>query len=338
MKRRSGRRSRGTLSPAEILLSEGRAIEYPGLNVRRSGERPKITEQQRRRAIAKYTQALALEPGLVDAYISRSHSRRGLGDQAGARRDAQAAYRLRPDDPTDYLQICFGFPPSMQRRILREGIARATPGSWQHRHIGLYSAHTYWYERRFDLMLAATRRLIRLFESLGKGRSTAYLHHQAGTALMAMGRFGPAERQIRAAFNDSEGAGTLARIAVVQCRLYRGDPRGAIQALEEAKDALDPFEVELTRMYLLAQLPDAIVVPKALARRLLHQRDEGVLGYMGAVVLLLGLGRRDVAAPRLRAFVERCESNPSEWGVTLRWEIARAKQLLRNIGLRKGGS
>ena len=149
---------------------------------------------------------------------------------------------------------------------------------------------------------------------------------------MAMGRFGPAERQIRAAFNDSEGTGTLARSAVVQCRLYQGDLRGAIGALNEAKDLLDPFEVELTRTYLLAQLPDAIAVPKGLARRLLDQRDEGVLGYMGAVVLLVGLGRHDVAAPRLRAFVERCEANRSEWGVTLRWEIAKAKQLLRTVG------
>jgi hypothetical protein len=95
---------------------------------------------------------------------------------------------------------------------------------------------------------------------------------------------------------------------------------------------LDPFEVKLIRAYLLAQGPDAVAVPTGLAQRLLKQRDDGSLGYMGAVVVLLGLGRPDVAAPRLRAFVERCESNPSEWGVTLRWEIAKAKELLRTIG------
>ncbi|HXJ21031.1 MAG TPA: hypothetical protein VMT03_12435 [Polyangia bacterium] len=151
---------------------------------------------------------------------------------------------------------------------------------------------------------------------------------------MAMGRFGPAERQIRAAFNDSEGTGALARSAVVQCRLYRGDPRGAIEALDEAKDFLDPFEAELTRTYILVQLTDAIMVPKGMARRLLDQRDEGLLGYMGAVVLLLGVGRHDVAAPRLRGSVESCEANRSEWGVTLRWEIAKAKELLRTAGRR----
>jgi tetratricopeptide (TPR) repeat protein len=332
MKRRPGKQSRGTISPAQMLVSEGRAIEYPGLNVRRSSERPKVTAQQRRDAIAKYSQAIELDPGLVDAYISRSTSRRRLGDQDGGRLDAEAAYRLRPDDPMDYLQISFGFPRAMRRRILREGIARATPGSWQHLHIGSDSARTYWYEGRFDLMLAAIRKLIRLFESLGKGRSIAQLHYEAATALMAMKRYAPAERHLRAAFSDSGGTGTLARSSVVQCRLYRGDLRGAIEILDEVKQDLDSFEVKLTRMYLLAQRPGAVVVPKGLARRLLNQRDEGVLGYMGAVVVLLGLGRRDVAAPRLRAFIERCESNPSEWGVTLRWEIAKAKDLLRTIG------
>jgi hypothetical protein len=332
MKRRPGAQSRGVTSRAEMFVSEGRAIEYPRLNARRSGERPKVTDQQRRRAIEKYSQAIALDPGLVDAYISRSTSRRRLGDQEGARQDAESAYRLRPVAPMDYMQLSFGFPRPTQRRILRAGMARATPGSWQHRHIGSYSAQTYWYERRFDLMLAATRRLIRLFETLGKGRSIAHLHYQAGTALMAMERCGPAERHLRAAFCDSEGTGILARSSVVQCRLYRGDLRGAIEVLDEVKQDLDPFEVKLTRTYLLAQGPGSVSVPKGLVRRLLDQQDDGWLGYMGAVVLLLGLERRDVAASRLRAFVERCESNPSEWGVTLRWEIAKAKELLKMIG------
>jgi tetratricopeptide (TPR) repeat protein len=335
MKRRPGRRSRRTISPAQILVSEGRAIEYPGLNVRRSGERPKITDEQRRGAIAKYSEAIALDPGLVDAYISRSTSRRRLGDREGSRLDAEAAYRLRPDDPMDYLQVSFGFPRPMRRRILREGIARATPGSWQHRHLGSDSARTYWYEGRFDLMLAAIRKLIRLFESLGKARSIAQLHYEAATALMAMNCFGPAERHLRAAFSDSEGTGRLARSSVVQCRLYRGDLRGAIEVLDEVKQDLDPFEAKLTHTYLLAQRPGAVVVPKGLAQRLLNQRDDGSLGYMGAVVVLLGLGRPDVAAPRLRAFIEKCESNPSEWGVTLRWEIAKAKELLRITGAGK---
>ena len=318
-----------------MLVSEGRAIEYPRLNARRSGERPKVTNQQRRRAIAKYSQALEFDAGLVDAYISRSTSRRRLGDREGARQDAETAYRLRPDEPLDYMQISFGFPRPMQRRILRAGIARATPGSWQHRHIGSYSAQTYWYEGRFDLMLSATRKLIRLFESLGKGRSVAYLHYQAGSALMAMERFGPAERHLRAAFSDSGSTGALARSSVVRCRLYSGDPSGAIEVLDKVKRDLDPFEVRLTRTYLLAQGPGAIVVPKGLARRILDQRDDGFLGYMGAVILLLGLERRDVATRRLRAFVERCEANSSEWGVTLKWEIAKAKELLRMTGADK---
>jgi hypothetical protein len=51
-----------------------------------------------------------------------------------------------------------------------------------------------------------------------------------------------------------------------------------------------------TRTYLFAQRPGAVVVPKGLAQRLLSQRDDGSLGYMGAVVVLLGLGRPAAAA------------------------------------------
>jgi tetratricopeptide (TPR) repeat protein len=317
--------------PAKKLVSEGHAIEYPRSKVRRSGERPKVSDQQRRRAIERYSHAIALDPDLADAYIWRSTSRRTLGDKGGAKQDCETAYRLRPDDPIAYMQIAFGFPRPTQRRILREGIARATPGSWQHLHLGAYSAQTYWYEGRFDLMLAATRRLIRLFESLGKRRSIAQLHYQAGTALMAMKRFSAAEQHLRAAFSDSGSTGALARSSVVQCRVYRGDLRGAIEVLEEVKEGLDPFEVELTRAYLAAQRTDHLGISKGLRRRLLKQRDEGLLGYMGAVVLVRS-GRRDIATPRLRAFVERCQSNPSEWGVTLRWEIAKAKALLKVPG------
>jgi tetratricopeptide (TPR) repeat protein len=323
--------SRVASSPAEMLVSEGSAIEYPGLGVRRSAEHPKVTELQRRRAIAKYSQAIALDPGLAAAYISRATSRRRLGDQEGARQDAEAAFRLRPDNPMDYLNLSFGFSRSTQRRVLRVGIARATPGSWQHRHLGLFSAHTHWYEGRFDLMLAATRRLIGRFESLGRRRSIAQLQYQAGTALAAMDRFGSAERHFRAALRYSGNTGALARSAIVQCRLYRGDLLGAMEVLEEVKRGLDPFEVALTRTYLLALGPDAISVPEGLARKILEQRDDGWLGYMGAVVLMLGVGRPGAAAPRLREFIERCEANPREWGVTMKWEIAKAKELLRTI-------
>jgi len=51
-----------------------------------------------------------------------------------------------------------------------------------------------------------------------------------------------------------------------------------------------------------------------------------------SAVILLRLGRADVAKPRLRRFIGHCEGNPREWSVNMRWEIAKAKELLALSG------
>jgi tetratricopeptide (TPR) repeat protein len=173
---------------AEEQEREGCAIEYPRRRRRLEGP-PPITAEQRRRAMAKYARAIELDPRFAKAYVSRSHARRALGDRAGARDDAAAAYRLRPSDPMTYLSIALPFDRSVQRRILRSGIARATPGSWEHFHLGWYSAQTYWYEGRFEAQVRALDGLIRRFEKLGKRKLTAGLHYHVGTALLALGNY-----------------------------------------------------------------------------------------------------------------------------------------------------
>lgn len=238
-----------------------------------------------------------------------------------------AAYKLRPRDPMDYLLISFPFPYAEGRRILRTGIARARPGSFEHLHLGLCLGHSHWYEGRFDLQLRATLRLIREFTILGKSRLLSGLHYQAGTALMALGRFGAAERQFRHAFRDRDTTGRLARTSVVESRLYRGDLDGAESVLRETAPQLPPAWVTLTRVYIRALSPEPLRVSKSLEARLLVPEGASRHDYMGAVILLR-LGRADVAKPRLRQFIRHCEGNPQEWGVTMRWEIAKAKELL----------
>ena len=227
----------------------------------------------------------------------------------------------------DYLPISFPFPYAERRRILRTGIAQARPGSFAHLQLGLVTGHTHWYEGRFDLQLRAMLRFIRQFTALGKSRLLASLHYEAGTALMAMGRFAAAERHLRATFRDRATYGMLARTTVVDSRLYRDDPGGALRALDEVASQLDPVLVTMTRAYIRALSPEPLKIPKALEAKLFVPDGATYDGYMGAVILLR-IGRADIAAPRLRRFIERCEGNPREWGVTRRWEIAKAKELL----------
>jgi hypothetical protein len=47
---------------------------------------------------------------------------------------------------------------------------------------------------------------------------------------------------------------------------------------------------------------------------------------------LLRFGRADVASRGFDGFIKHCEGNPREWGVTRRWEIATAKELLARPG------
>jgi tetratricopeptide (TPR) repeat protein len=306
---------------SQQLVAEGQKLQYP------KSPRPAGRAERLRRAIEKYTEAIELDPRYIGAFIWRAAARRQLGDLEGARADAMVAYRIGSDDPNDYLLISAPFPGATRRRILRKGIAKARFGSFEHFYLGADLARTYWYEGRFDLQVRATVRLIRQLEESERPRSLEPLHYEAGTALMAMDRYVAAERHLRAAFSDRTSIGMLARAAVVECRICRDDLDGASQVLEQVAAGLGPSLATLTRAYLRALGSEPLIVPKGLMRRLLAQKGSSRDDYMGAVVLHR-LGRKRVAEPRLRRFIGHCESNPSEWGVTLRWEIAKAKSLL----------
>lgn len=308
-------------------MREGWAIERSKPR-REVSARPPVSPARRRRAIAKYSEAIALDPTFVRAYLSRAHSRRRLRDLVGSRSDAEAAYALRPQDPLDYESIAFAFDRPTQRRIIRTGLSRTTPGSWEHLHLGWASANSYWYEGRFDLQLRVLRRLLRRFAELGKRRLASRHYYDVGVVLNALGRHKAAEEAFRVAVSDGSGNTELARLSIVESRIYRGDLRGALQALDRFCGRMDAGEISLIRGYINALIPDSPAPSKQLVRRVSTPSSNGNEEFMGAIVLLRG-GHGDLARPRLRKYVARCESNPSEWGVTKRWEIAKAKELLR---------
>jgi len=308
------------------LVRQGGALEFPSHPT--GTERPAISAAQRRRALAKYTQAIATDPKFVDAYLRRAHTRRRLNDLAGSRGDAKAAYALRPSDPMAYQSIAFAFPRSTQRRIIRAGLSRATPGSWEHLHLGWYMTNTYWYEGRFDLQVGSLRRLLRRFAELGKRRLANQLHCELGTALTALGRYATAEKEFRLAAAPGGTNSGLACHGVVESRIYQKDLRGALRELDRLAGKMDASDVAITRAYIHALMPQSPAPTPAAVRRATDPSIDGHNGFMNAVVLLRA-GRVDLARPRLRKFINRCESNPSEWGVTRRWEIAKAKELLR---------
>src|SRR5215471_3074457 len=93
------RRPRRRQSPAEQLTAEGEEIQYPKPRRRRPSGESEEKADRLRRAIAKYSEAINLNPRFAEAYIRRAGARRQSGDRRGARADAKMAYDLRPSDP-----------------------------------------------------------------------------------------------------------------------------------------------------------------------------------------------------------------------------------------------
>jgi tetratricopeptide (TPR) repeat protein len=321
------KRSPRPLPRAQRLLEEGRALQYPTPRLPRPPGGTRGPIEPLRRAIAKYSEAIALEPRLAEAYIRRAIARSQVGDRRGAHADSKKAFALKPREPMDYLFISFSFPGAERRRVLRAGLARTRRGSDDYVRLATQSALTHWYEGRFDLQARALRRLIRGLEKTKQAPATLRLHYDVGSALEALGRFRSAERHYRIAFAEGGTFGTLARLSAVACRVYDDDLDGALRVLDEVAPALETPEATLLRAYLRALGPAPLTVPPSLLKTLLAPAGVYRNDYMGAVVLLR-LGRRAVAAPRLRKYITHCESNPTEWGVTQRWEIAKAKALL----------
>lgn len=194
-------------------------------------------------------------------------------------------------------------------------------------------ATTYWYEGRFETCARSLRALLgRQRRALGaRSSALAPTYDSLASALAACGDHRGAERALRAisSLRPSEDDGIRRAVGadIVLVRLRGGDLAGAREALVELREEIDPHE----RMMLAAALPALAGERPQCSARLLRtiERDESDtrMAFYGAIVLH-ALGRRELAAARLRRLAARWERNPREWGVTLRWEIARAKELL----------
>ena len=319
-------------TPAEQRVNEGFAIEYPP-SQRNACTMPDVGVERRRQAMARYDEAIALDPHLAKAYLARGSAWRRLGDHKRARADLSTALKLGPTEPYDYLRISFGFEGKKQRGILRAGIRRCRPGSQTHFHLANYLANLHWYDQRYDLELRALRRLKRAHPNFSRGNPGAMLALDEGKALRALDRLAAAEQAYRRSLGFAHPLRDLAATAMIECRIYRGDLDGARQVLREVGHHLGKLRVAIMRAYLDAVGEQAIACPAWLRRKLRTLAETNEVGFFGAVVLW-HLGDRDLVEPQLREKVRRWQANRLEWGVTFRWEIAYGRALLRQKAAR----
>ena len=110
--------------------------------------------------------------------------------------------------------------------------------------------------------------------------------------------------------------------------MHENDFKGARQALEEFAGELP----DIVRALFSALVDILESKNPEEVEKLLDEMEEcsGIFTFYKGV-LCHGAGRIDKAMELMTQFYEESEGNPREWGVTLRWEIAKAKEIVASL-------
>lgn len=271
--------------------------------------------ERRDRAIELYTEALELWPNCVPALVHRCANRGLNGDIEGAKADARRALALQPR-PFEYSLLAFPFEGEEAREVLRLGMERvggdspAYPGLWGD------LAGTYFYEGNF----AAQAQELESLCASGKARS--YHYSALGMAYEALGQPETAESVYLKSLPET--AESLIRLRM------QGDPDRALATLQEYKASIEPDDAVVYGALIKALAGRAVPELEEAIEAVKRNGESNIFGVDGfsAGVLLLAQGDTEIARAHLRAFLEMVESNPKEWGVTMRWRVKKAKELL----------
>ncbi len=271
-------------------------------------------EKALRQSVDFFTQAIKVDRSYAPAYVQRSLAYQFLQEEQKAQSDALVALEL-GIEPTDYTFVAGAFEGERARKILRQGMVKAGPKSWIYNHLWLEVTQTYWYEGRFREQVAELEKLI---QADPKPLYYSFL----GSARDAAGDFKGAEAAYRKAGKESD--------SILRCRMHSGDLPGAEAALTELRSTLDPKVAAIWEAALAILQQRHPENAAELARGLDLEEIGGYYQFFSGL-LWLESGDKERARKDLKEFVEMTESNPTEWGVTMRWEAARARQVLSGI-------
>ena len=180
------------------------------------------------------------------------------------------------------------------------------------------------------LQLRATLRLIRRVRRLGQVRALPGLHYQAGTALhgdgtipaLPSGNCAPhSATATRPACWPARRSWSLVCTEMISTERRRCSTRRT--STSPGLGAPDPCVHPGAR-------PEPLKISRALERSSSSRTARAATTTWARSSAAARADR--VAKPRLRRFIKHCEGNPREWGVTMRWEIAKAKELLARSG------
>ncbi len=321
----------------EVRAEEHKRAEQSGFKRLSKAEEAPFREWK----VQRFTEAIELDPSFGDAYAERGSELYFLGRRAEAKADMRKAFELGASDPDQYTFISMPFEGDEKREILRAGMAKvdrsAEETAWVYDHLYSMLIHSYWYDGNF----AENARLLEQWVPQLPPAEHMFRHslNDLGMAYSALGRHADAELAYRKALAASppDGKRHVANM-VVRTLMHRNAYAAAREAVQELKDDLSPDAYVLFDAALaVLQSPESADARTSSAAALAvaeeHGRQPGPTGkstnYYSFLlgVIYRGLGRDRDAAEILTRFADDSVANKREWGITMRWEITKAREL-----------
>jgi len=295
---------------------------------------PKEESELRKWEVARYTEAIRLDPSLAEAYAERGAALYFERRRAEAQADMRLAFALRPKEAGLYMLMSYPFEGDEKRGILQAGMSLADPSSFEYELLGDSFIMSYWYDGNPVDYVCLLEEWIPTLDPAG----FTYCHEQQNLAqgYSALGEHVRAEAAYRQALDVSRAParGYIAEM-VIRTRMHRGDYAGARRAIDELRSDLSQDKRTVFDAALLALLDPrseqtALAAEAALPVAELLGRAPGPSGnktnYYSFLLGLIykGAGRYEAASNLLLQFAQESSANKREWAITLRWEIAMA--------------
>jgi len=288
--------------------------------------------------IEKYTEAIAADESFSEAYVERGAELYFEEQFEEAKEDMRKALGLQPTDIKLYLTMSYPFEGEESRNILRAGMELGGPESFEYQQLRMRYVQTYWYEGDF---VEYVRLLQEWVPQLDPNHFMLRYQLQAlASGFSALGQHESAERAYRTALSTGGDASERRSVSqmIVRTRMHRNQYNEALAALAEFADSIAADELSVLKAVLTvlaspgsAEAERVSLAALPAAELLGHERGPlgGSLSYYSFLlgIIYIGIERTEAARELLTRFADESAANRREWGITLRWEISKAREL-----------
>ncbi len=257
------------------------------------------------------------EPSDFYDWLMLSYERMRNGDPDGA---WEAACKTLEYDTTEYdlfVPLCQQFTPPQRRKLANDAMAKTPGNSDAYQWLWVEVALSYWYEGNFQEAAAEYETILK--QKYLDPCLIPMLYNSLAMCYEAMGRYTEAEQKYLEIDN---------REAVLKARARSGDLEGVLKLMKSGICVSEPRvnkALEATFKCCLGNPVDNL--PTTISELLELEADWPYKDFMLGVMELVD-SKGMVGFTRLERFLRICSGNPHEWGVTLRWEIGVANDVL----------